>query len=226
MAPVLQVGQINPAMSINMLSYWNAHVHRWLQEANGGSKGMRIQNPQTNRYIIWITIFHWNSTTKIQEVLLRSILEGVCVHGECEVWVGLINILQFFYGQVSELVLQIYIVSQAWSAGDVDDFQVFPECLSDSINFSYILAGCVRTREQFLENIQPNAVVCDSSEETSREEFWKLFRKVNQWEIAVKCLMPVIYCIHTLQNLYAFGVCKSVHFLDSTRKQLSHVEFF
>lgn len=67
---------------------------------------MRIQDPQTNRYVIGVTIFHWNSTTKIQEVLLGSILEGVCVHGECEVGVGLVNIFQLFYGQVSELILE------------------------------------------------------------------------------------------------------------------------
>ena len=108
-------------------------------------------------------------------------------------------------------------------AGDAHNYQTFSECLSDSINFSYILAGSTRTRELFLENIQPNAIVCDSSDETSRREFWKIFHKVNQWEIAVECLMPVIYCIHTLQNLYAFGVCKSIHFLDSTRKQLGYV---
>lgn len=65
---------------------------------------MRIQNPQTNRYVIGITIFHWNCTTEIQEVFLGSIFEGVCVHGECEVRVGLVNSLQFFYGQVPELI--------------------------------------------------------------------------------------------------------------------------
>lgn len=27
-------------------------------------------------HLIYLTIFHWNSTTKIQEVLLGSILEG------------------------------------------------------------------------------------------------------------------------------------------------------
>lgn len=67
---------------------------------------MRIQNPQTNRYVIGITIFHWNCTTEIQEVFLGSIFEGVCVHGECEVRVGLVNSLQFFYGQVPELILK------------------------------------------------------------------------------------------------------------------------
>lgn len=56
-------------------------------------------------------------------------------------------------------------------AGDAHNFQTFSECFSDSINFSYILAGSMRKRELFLENIQPNAVVCDSSEETIRREF-------------------------------------------------------
>lgn len=60
------------------------------------------------------------------------------------------------------------------------------------------------TRAQFfLENIQPNAVSCNSSEENSRKK--NVFYKVDQWDVAVKCLMPVIYC---LQNLYAFGVQK------------------
>lgn len=61
MAPVLQVGQINPAVSINMLSHWNAHVCCRLQETNWGSKGMRIQNPQPNRYVIGIT---WSTQNK------------------------------------------------------------------------------------------------------------------------------------------------------------------
>lgn len=36
---------------------------------------------------------------------ITASLLTVYVHAEREVWVGLVNILYFFYGQVSELVL-------------------------------------------------------------------------------------------------------------------------
>lgn len=72
MAPVLQIGQINPAVSIHVLPHWNAHVGSRLQETNGRSKGMRVQNPQTNGYVIGITcstqtkshykLLHWEET--------------------------------------------------------------------------------------------------------------------------------------------------------------------
>lgn len=62
-------------------------------------------------------------------------------------------------------------------------------------------------QEPFWENIQTEAAVLESSEETAESNSDKASIKVNQWEIAAKCLMPAIYCIHTLQNVYAFGVC-------------------
>lgn len=66
---------------------------------------MRVQNPQTNGYVIGITIFHRDSTAEIQEVLLGSVLEGVSVHGEGEVRVRPADSRHFLYGQISELVL-------------------------------------------------------------------------------------------------------------------------
>lgn len=61
--------------------------------------------------------------------------------------------------------------------------------------------------EPFWENIQTDAAILESSEETAESNSDKASIKVNQEEIAAKCLMPAIYCLHTLQNVYAFGVC-------------------
>lgn len=55
MAPVLEIGQVYSAFGIHMLSNWDFHVCSWLQEANGWSKRVRIQNPEANGYVVRIT---------------------------------------------------------------------------------------------------------------------------------------------------------------------------
>lgn len=55
MAPVLEIGQVYSAFGVHMFSNWDFHVCSWLQEANGWSKRVRIQNPEANGYVVHIT---------------------------------------------------------------------------------------------------------------------------------------------------------------------------
>lgn len=55
MLPFVQVGQVDLSICIDMFPGLNHHCARWFHETNGRVVGVRVQEPQTHRNIIYIS---------------------------------------------------------------------------------------------------------------------------------------------------------------------------